>query len=105
MTEVENRQIEDCLKRLMNYYNSGCDWYGFIPLLKVMWGKHFSIPITEQILKSEEWKNMYKYWHEIVEHDKKSLLSQLNETEAEVFFRKLLILFLIKENKQFRLSI
>ena len=105
MTDVENRQIEDCLKRLMNYYNSGYDWYDFIPLLKVMWGKHFSIPITEQILKSEEWKNMYNYWHEIVEQDKQELRSQLDEVDVEVFFRKLLMLLLIKENKQFRLSI
>lgn len=105
MTEIEKREIDDCLKRLMNYYRSGCDWYGFIPLLKVMWGKHFGIPITEQILKSEEWKNMYNYWHNIVEHDKKSLQNQLDEVDAEVFLKKLLMLLLIKENKQFRLSV
>lgn len=86
--------FEENLKRLMNYYRSGCDWYGFIPLLKVMWSKWNGIPITEQICKSDEWGKMGKYWVSILVNNKQSVITNLNELDAEAFFEKVLIILL-----------
>lgn len=93
MTEKDSL-FEENLKRLMNYYRAGLDWYGFMPLLKVMWSRWNGIPITEQICKSDEWVKMVKYWASILKNSKQSVLANLNELDAEAFLEKVLIILL-----------